>query len=150
MTNVISMLDISTKVSVLAVSGDAKELKRLQCLFRGSSWGLCTARTLAEAREWLNRNETPIILCDSRLPDGDWKGLFRLTADLDRSPSFIIISRLADERLWSELLNLGGHDVLALPAKPSELFGTLSNAWRSWKGRFEREPAAQKRHACSG
>jgi DNA-binding NtrC family response regulator len=73
MTNIVSMPRISTKVSVLAVSGDPRELKQLGCLFNGSSWGLCTARTLAEAREWLNRNQTPIILCDSRLPDGDWK-----------------------------------------------------------------------------
>ena len=73
MTNIVSMPRISTKVSVLAVSGDPRELKQLGCLFNGSSWGLCTARTLAEAREWLNRNQTPIILCDSHLPDGDWK-----------------------------------------------------------------------------
>jgi DNA-binding NtrC family response regulator len=150
MTSAIPIPNVPKKVEVLAVSGDETELDNLRCLFAGSSWGFRTAHTLTEAREWLSRNETPVVLCDSSFPHGDWKELLRLTMEMAHSPCLVVVSRLADNRLWSEVLNLGGYDVLALPVKRAEVFRTVSGAWRSWKDRFDRKPIALPLHACSG
>jgi FixJ family two-component response regulator len=52
-----------------------------------------------------------------------------------RSVSNVIVtSRLGDDHLWAEVLNLGGYDVLAKPLDGSELFRALSSAWRNWCG----------------
>jgi DNA-binding response OmpR family regulator len=56
---------------------------------------------------------------------------------LSRPPRLVVTSRLADERLWAEALNLGCHDVLAQPFRANELFPVLSFAWRSWQAGAE-------------
>jgi len=42
-----------------------------------------------------------------------------------RPPLLIVTSRLADERLWAEVLNLGAHDVLAKPFNAEEVVRVL-------------------------
>jgi hypothetical protein len=43
-----------------------------------------------------------------------------------------VTSRLADERLWSEVLNLGGYDVLPQPLDRNEALRTIGLAWDRW------------------
>ena len=42
----------------------------------------------------------------------------------------IVTSRLADERLWAEALNLGAYDVLAKPFDRTEAMRVVAAAWR--------------------
>jgi hypothetical protein len=41
-----------------------------------------------------------------------------------------VASRLADDKLWVDVLNLGGSDVLALPFDHDEVIRSVSLAWR--------------------
>jgi hypothetical protein len=41
----------------------------------------------------------------------------------------VVTSRLADDYLWSEVLNLGGWDVLAKPFREQEVLYVLDSAW---------------------
>jgi DNA-binding NtrC family response regulator len=119
----------------LAVSGSEIELSRLRDLFAGTSWAIETVNTLGAAKEWLARNPTSVVLCETLLPDGDWKAVLRAAAALHDPPSLVVMSRQADNRLWLEVLNHGGCDVLALPTQRTDLFQVLGSAWRSWKAR---------------
>ena len=60
-------------------------------------------------------------------------------------PSVIVTSRLADDRLWAEVLNLGAYDVLAKPFDRTEAIRAVGAAWRAW-GRLVRLPARKERH----
>ena len=40
-------------------------------------------------------------------------------------PNLVVTSRLADDRLWAEVLNLGGWDVLSTPFEAAELIRVL-------------------------
>jgi hypothetical protein len=84
----------------------------------------------------LSGNTTPVVLCANQLPDGDWKALLRLADGLAHPPNLIVFTRLADDRLWAEVLNLGGFDVLEFPVNRVELFRAMSGAWRNWRDRF--------------
>jgi DNA-binding NtrC family response regulator len=119
----------------LAVSGSETELSHLRDLFAGSSWAIETVHTLRAAKEWLASHPTPVVLCEKLLPDGDWEAVLRAATALPDPPSLVVMSRQADDRLWLEVLNHGGSDVLALPAKRTDLFQAISGAWRSWKAR---------------
>ena len=57
---------------------------------------------------------------------------------LPHQPLLVVTSRLADEHLWVEVLNLGGHDVLAKPFQAAEVQWVLENAWRIWANRDKR------------
>ena len=63
------------------------------------------------------------------------------------SPSLIVTSRLADERLWAEALNLGAYDVLAKPFDSTEAMRVVGAAWRAWGGPV-RLPARQEYYKC--
>jgi hypothetical protein len=47
-------------------------------------------------------------------------------------PLLVVTSRLADEYLWVEVLNLDGHDVLAKPFRAAEAQRVLESGWRIW------------------
>jgi DNA-binding NtrC family response regulator len=130
------------RYAVLAVSGSDDDMGRLRSAFGRSSWQLHTARTVDEAKVRLRLETMAVVLCDRYLPDGDWKTLFEFAAGLPCPPKFIVFSRQADDRLWVEVLNLGGFDVLDFPASPPEIFRAISSAWRNWREGVEEYCAA--------
>jgi DNA-binding response OmpR family regulator len=48
-------------------------------------------------------------------------------------PVLIVTSRVADDYLWVEALNLGAYDVLAKPFDLTEVTRILSSAWLHWQ-----------------
>jgi DNA-binding response OmpR family regulator len=73
-----------------------------------------------------------VIVCERRLPDGDWRDVLGLALDLPHPPTVIVTCRQADEHLWAEVLNLGGYDVLAKPFDEREVGRSLTLAWERW------------------
>jgi hypothetical protein len=74
----------------------------------------------------------PVIVCECDFRGGNWKLLLDKVRMLPRPPRLIVASRFADERLWAEVLNLGGHDVLATPFDADEVHRVVSYAVDSW------------------
>ena len=122
----------SLSLSVLAVIPDEADRDALRGLFRRSNWFVSFTCSIAETMRSLKESPMPVVLCDRDLPDGSWKDLLAAVQTLRRPPRVVVTSRLVDERLWVEALNLGCHDVLPQPIHGSELFPVLSFAWRSW------------------
>jgi DNA-binding response OmpR family regulator len=97
-----------------------------------STWRLCRASTLSAAIGILNRLSCPVIICERDLPPDSWKDLLEYTQRLANPPSVIVSSRLADEWLWAEALNLGAYDVLAKPFDRTEIVRVVSLAGLRW------------------
>jgi len=53
------------------------------------------------------------------------------------APPLIVTSRLADDRLWVEALNLGAYDVLAKPFDRQEVTRSIHLAWMHWQNSRE-------------
>jgi DNA-binding NtrC family response regulator len=70
-----------------------------------------------------------VVLCDQDLPDGSWRDIVGIAETLYSPPPVIVSSRAADERLWAEVLNLGGFDLLAAPLDPVEVRRAVEIAW---------------------
>lgn len=103
----------------------------------------CT--TLASALATLRKRQFEVVVCEQDLLPGSWKDVLDQVTILPDPPSFIVTSRLADERLWAEALNLGAYDVLAKPFHHTEAVRVFSGAWRAW-GRPVRLPARRERN----
>lgn len=71
-----------------------------------------------------------VVICEHPLPDGSWKDVLRTVQAITTPPALIVTSRLADESLWAEVLNLGGEDVLALPLREQEVTWAVRSAHR--------------------
>jgi DNA-binding response OmpR family regulator len=95
-----------------------------------------TTHTCQEAAEFLCRENVPAIFCERDLPDGSWKYLLSYVGELKDPPALIVTSRLADEHLWAEVLNMGGYDVLAKPFREPEVRHTVE-----WALRMKASPA---------
>ena len=98
-------------------------------------WPALRVRNCLEAALHLRSSRPCVIVCERNLPDGGWKDVLEVTASLPSPPPVVVTSRLADEYLWAEVLNLGGWDVLAKPLDEQEVSRTLILAWEHWANR---------------
>jgi DNA-binding NtrC family response regulator len=127
----------SNQIAVLSIGFSEEDNVGLTDIFAcsqwslspGSEWRLDTSRSLDTALQVLRRRQVPIVLCERDLEGNSWKDLLEQLALLPEPPHVIVASRLADERLWAEALNLGAYDVLAKPFDTSEVLRVLSSAW---------------------
>jgi DNA-binding response OmpR family regulator len=115
--------------AALLVSAADEDYQALGDLFSQQGWTLYQTTTLNAAVAFVCKNPVPVLITERDLPLGNWKDLFAAMLQLPRAPLFIVTSRLADEHLWAELLNLGGHDVLCKPLQTKEVLWVLHSAW---------------------
>jgi DNA-binding NtrC family response regulator len=106
---------------LLFISPSAEDRIALRPILQDLNWRLLPAARCRDAFELLSAAPTVAILCEERLEDGTWKDVLRRTP---ASP-LIVTSRLADAYLWSEVLNLGGYDVVSKPFSQRELAHVL-------------------------
>lgn len=127
----------SHRITVLSVAPMEEDHLVLSAILADSRWPLCpgsqwtleTAGSLPAALAVLDKTRIPLVLCESDLGAGTWREFWEHAATLPDAPFLIVTSRLADEHLWAEALNLGAYDVLAKPFDPTEVIRTLSQAW---------------------
>lgn len=129
-----------TLLFVGAAEGDGLSLG---AILRGSDWQLHKVRNCQEALKFLDQNCLSVVLSEAELPDGNWKELLNSMARLSASPSLIVSSRLADDRLWAEVLNLGGFDVLMTPFETEEVLRVTDSARQNWERRNAARAAAR-------
>jgi DNA-binding response OmpR family regulator len=137
----------SVQLDSLAISPSVEDLLFLEYRYKEASWKLYTAHSYREGMDELGRNRVPVVLCEERLGDGDWKDVLSQLALIPDRPRLIVFSRNADERLWGQVLDLGGFDVLATPFRDDELVFTVGSAWLDWKGDQEAQPLRRHSHA---
>jgi DNA-binding response OmpR family regulator len=129
--------DAAENVVVLSISPteeDHTALKRIlsrpeSTASSESTWTIYPAVALESALPVLRENPIAIVLSERDLVPGTWKDVLAETLTLSDPPLLIVASRLADEYLWAEVLNLGAYDVLAKPFDAEEVIRVLTSAW---------------------
>lgn len=112
----------------LAVNLLPEDRSSLAGILRGSGWTTEEVQTCQGAVAAARKGTVPVLLCATRMPDGDWRTLLEGLGGLESPPALIVISRLADECLWAEVLSAGGYDVLLTPFEANEVERVLSLA----------------------
>jgi DNA-binding response OmpR family regulator len=120
-------------VTVLSIGVPEQEQEELRRIFHSSNWVMHEARDCREAVQFLKGNPLGVVLCESSFGEKCWKNMLEECSRLRRPPLLVVTSRKADDTLWSEVLNLGGYDVLAQPYDRAEVVRILSLAWLHWK-----------------
>src|SRR5712691_8131264 len=132
-TNVVNVLSIGSAVENLTV------LKRI---FRRSEWTMCpnsswrldSRKTIDSALAFLRNRRVPVVICECGAQRDTWKEALERLRLLPAPPFLVVTSRLADDRLWAEALNLGAYDVLSTPFDSTEVMRVISSAWLRWRG----------------
>jgi DNA-binding NtrC family response regulator len=131
--------------NVLLVSSNQRNLAQLKSILGRSGWQLEEACGCQKGLRALSDRRFPVVICECELPDGDWKEFLDAAASANPAPRMIVCSRLADELLWTEVLKLGGFDVLAMPFDAREVLRLVHLAWDSWEWESRRMAARRKR-----
>jgi len=126
-------------VSVLSVSPIEEDHASLQRILSDPEWSTCTQPSVVlrplltphAAMQMLRDNPIPIVLSEHDI----WRKMLEHISSLPDPPLLIVTSRLADEYLWAEALNLGAYDVRAKPFNTAEVNRTLSLALQHWRDR---------------
>lgn len=117
---------------ILSVSPFQSDHQFLEASAAACKCQLAQAADLAEALAVLNQCEVSVVLCEHDLVRGDWRDLLRRLLELPHPAALIVTSRLADEQLWAEALNLGAWDVLAKPFDRTEVTRSIERACQHW------------------
>ena len=128
---------IAEKLPILLVGAVEDSSVEGQSVFNQFRWHTEHAESCREALPLIGHDVHCVIVSERDLPDGNWKDVLEAAAARKNPPVLIVTSRLADEYLWAEVLNLGGYDVLAKPFDRDEVHRTVSLAWQHWQNRHE-------------
>jgi DNA-binding response OmpR family regulator len=115
---------------ILVVNPAERDREHVRLLFPNPDWRVHFAQSVCQAGQLLNQRPIDVILCDHDLPDGTWGDILEPAASAHFQPRVIVTSQMADERMWAEVLNLGGHDVLPTPFDPDEVRRVVEMALR--------------------
>ncbi|MDR3642209.1 MAG: hypothetical protein P4L74_01105 [Candidatus Doudnabacteria bacterium] len=120
----------SDPISILLVgqSGNCQDIRRAlgESRFKHK---LIEASNSEQAKGLLAENQVTVIVCDKDVADGTWKSILEHAHGTAERPPVVVCCRHADERLWAEVLNLGGYDVLqSEPLVYDELIRVIESA----------------------
>ena len=154
------------KPIILAVFPPGEDRTSLDNILSHSDWQLQFTGTLEEMQAVLHARPVAVVFSDARLSDGHcWKDVLQQLHIMSNPPALIVADRLADDVLWTEVLNLGAHDLLTKPFNATEVLHAVGTAFHFGKGQRERAAALckppesvgcddvggiKKRAACSG
>jgi len=125
--------------TILVVGGSENELGNClqevfrHALFRYFNWSMRQLQTCQQALAFLRQNPLPLVISWSEMPDGNWKDLLRQLRLLTKPPLLAVSYQPMGRCLWSEVINLGGYDVLVKPFGAPDVFRLVSLAWENWK-----------------
>ena len=123
-------------LTVLFVNSNDEDCVSLERILK-SDWTVIASATISSALSVLREIKLPIVLFDAGLASGTWREMLEHTSRLPDPPLLIVTSRLADDYLWAEALNLGAWDVLAKPFDAEEVIRIVRSAWQHWQARHE-------------
>ena len=117
--------------TILLVHPSEQDRTTLQTILEKSRWNVAEVEDCGEARTYLKQNRVHMVFYNCDEAGADWRDFARQITGLSPAPLFIAASRLADENLWAETLDLGGYDLLASPLDCGEARRTIYSAWQS-------------------
>ncbi len=116
--------------SLLTVGLSVEDCDSLRKILAPHGWEIREAARWVQVYECLRGANCSAVICERNLPDGCWKDVLVELEDWSPSPPLVVTSRHADNRLWAEVLNLGGYDVLVTPFDELEVVCLLTQVAR--------------------
>lgn len=132
-----------TIVALIAHERDRELLSRLAVEHK---WTLHLTATCGEAWDVLNKTQAPIVLCDRDLPATEWRGVIQMMVSAKHPVYAILVSKVADDYLWNEVIRHGGHDLLAAPIREPEVLRAIRLAWSYWNNSMRLPPMLIKHY----
>jgi DNA-binding response OmpR family regulator len=126
---------------ILIVSHRMCTFQSVAGMLEGSDVAISAAHSLGDSLCRLRQLDVSVVICDRDLPAGGWRALLAAIDKMAAPPLLIVTAPDADDKLWAEVLNLGGYDVLAEPLDAEEVRRVLLHAQQAFGTSRPRFPA---------
>lgn len=103
------------------------------------------AGSCEEAWAVANQLAAPVILVDRDWPGTEWRTAVESLATLQHQASVILVSGVADDYLWQEVIRRGGYDILSKPLRADNVARVVKLAFSYWKSAPKRAVSASGR-----
>jgi DNA-binding NarL/FixJ family response regulator len=134
------------KISIVALVAARSDRELLSRLAIDHQWVLRFAENCSEAWDALNESKAPIVLCDRELPAAEWRDVIQMMVSSAHQAYAILLSKVADDYLWNEVIRLGGHDLLTTPLREEDVLRAIRLAWFYWSNSMNAQPMLMKDH----
>jgi|SRR5579871_5638185 len=134
-------LPVSRRVKVLGLLADERDRVLLRAAGSARDWEVTLAASYPEAHGLLEKTESPVVLCDRDLPQQDWWSAVESLAACPHRACILLVSKVADDYLWNEIVRRGGYDVLSKPLQQDELERAVRLAFVYWNSTMNRATA---------
>lgn len=119
-------------VRIVALVVSDYDRKLLESISGRSQWAVHFVGTYDETCTALNQLNPPVILCDRDLLGADWRDIIRKLAAVPHCACVVLLSNVVDDRLWNEVIRMGGYDVLSKPLREDDAVRAVKMAWSYW------------------
>ncbi|HEX5432421.1 MAG TPA: response regulator, partial [Bryobacteraceae bacterium] len=123
----------SPPIKILGLLGLDPGRGLLADICRRNGWDLVLSETCEDARADLIRLKPQIVLCDRDLPGADWRDVVQALASVRGCGCIILLSRVADDPLWNEVVHRGGYEVLSKPLREDHVRRAVKLASAYWE-----------------
>jgi hypothetical protein len=136
--------------NLVVINASPSELNLFRAACDSDRWRLHAVNTYREAMMELCHDRAPVIVCNAKLPDGTWEDILSGACYQTPRPRLIVLSKEPDEQLWSEVLNMGGFDLISSGMSTDDVRRLLDSAWRNWCDEARQEGWRRARAKAAG
>lgn len=134
----------TTQIRMVALLASVEDRAVLDRLAAHHNWTVLSAASCGEAWDLLNRYKVPIVICDREFPGTEWRDVIQMMSSAQHLVYAILVSKVADDYLWSEVIRHGGYDLLAAPLRDENLLRAVRLAWAYWRSSMGMPPVPVK------
>jgi len=137
--------DSNPSIALLGLVDEEQDRAILAKVCDENNWELILTGRQEEARQALDRLHPQIILFDQDLAGDNWRELMNWFAASAGRACIMLISKVPDDRLWSDVVCHGGYEVLGKPLREYEVsrairlarsYWTSANKWAAGSARI--------------
>jgi DNA-binding NtrC family response regulator len=125
-------LAVSSRVPIIALVVSEQDRHVLASISSQEPLDVHFAGSCEEGQAVANQLSAPIILFDRNWPGTEWRPAVESLAAAPHRPCVILISGVADDYLFQELIRRGGYDVLPKPLRPDNAARVVKLALSYW------------------
>ena len=116
------------KIAVVIVTSRGEDVPELRALLLDSPWELTAVPQIEDAAAALRAASAPILLFD-RDAAASWQDTVKRFVKSRRNTCVVLLSNVADQYLWDEVVQQGGFDLLPRPFRKEQVLSTLVFAY---------------------
>ncbi|MDE3194749.1 MAG: response regulator [Acidobacteriota bacterium] len=116
------------RIRVLVVMPNPADRTAFTGIAAHAHWDVRMASSCDSAGEMLKHHPADVIVCDRDVKPSGWREALETLAARSPQSRFILSTPATDDRLWLEVIERGGYDVVTTPLHQDRVIRAINHA----------------------